>query len=50
VHTFDFYSRKLALGKKKGWGEDFALNYSFFSHSFCIQKLKYIFFLSSLDL
>lgn len=50
VHTFDLYSRELALGKKKGWGKDFALNDSFFSHSFCIQKPKYIFSLSSLDL
>lgn len=48
VHTFDLYSRELALGKKKEWGEDFALNDSFFfsSYSFSIQKPKYIFSLS----
>lgn len=50
MHTFDLYSRELALGKKKGWGEDFAVNDSLFSYSFCIQKPKYIFALSSLDL
>lgn len=52
MHTFDLYSRELALGKKKEVvvGEEFALNDSFFSYSFCIQKPKYIFSLTRLDL
>lgn len=50
VYTFDLYSRELVLGKKKGRGEEFALNYSFFPYSFCIQKPKYIFSFSFLDL
>lgn len=38
MHTFDLYSRELALGKKKGWGEDFAVNDSLFLIHFAFKS------------